>query len=198
MDNKPQEDELQRKRVSTAAVRNQASVVIRLVVVLLSFTVVLILMTQLAKHLWLNQTGGWQDSEFDAATSRFQAHIMLAHVEWIRLNKPNTVSLEVRGNKFLTVPMAANGWPGIQFRVPSTADECLALWVLLAEPGNMRRPLSVEHRSSMLHSEPSGARQSTEKNFCYFYYNGEARFRYQPSNGQIYHLKRAVAIEAER
>lgn len=156
----------------------------RLFVVIASLLIVGVLMRMLAQHVWLNNIGGWQDSEFDAAASRFQSHVMLAHVEWIRLGEPAQVSLNVRGDELVTVPMGSNGWPvitGTEQRSSAAAADllgaefCYGIWVILAEPGNLRRKLTAEY-------ETAGPRS-----FCYFYYDGVLRFRYQPSNGQIYH-----------
>lgn len=142
---------------------------------LASMVIVAVLMRNASVQMWSDDSGGWRDAEFDAAASRFQTHVMLAHVEWIRQSSPDHVVLEVRGDTYTTVPMGQNGWPIGQQGEESGDGLCRSVWELLAEPGDMRKSLRVEWSSE------------GNRNFCMFYYDDVLRFRYQPSNGQIYH-----------
>lgn len=150
----------------------------RLVIVLLSLVIIGLLVRILLQHLWLPQHGGWKDAEFNAAVYRFQSHVMLAHVEWIRLGEPGYISLASRDGSSLQVKMNAAGWPDVVRSSDDTLNPCEFVWLQLAEPGQLRQKLSAE----VIYSADQG--QVTE---CWFYYDSELRFRYRVANGQVYH-----------
>ncbi|RUO37601.1 hypothetical protein CWE13_06510 [Aliidiomarina shirensis] len=163
------------KAASAAASSSSSTLGIALIISLVSMVVVGVLMRGASVNMFSEDTAGWRDTEFDAAASRFQTHVMLAHVEWIRLSEPRQVALEVRGDTFTEIPMGENGWPIGRNGERTGNAMCQDIWELLAEPGDMRRAMNTawaQHRNQW---------------FCEFYYDGSLRFRYQPSNGQIYH-----------
>ncbi|RUO23465.1 hypothetical protein CWE08_02125 [Aliidiomarina iranensis] len=163
------------KTTSTAAASTSSTLGIALIISLASMVVVGVLMRGALMNMFSEDTAGWRETEFDAAASRFQTHVMLAHVEWIRLSEPSQVALEVRGDTFTQVPMGANGWPVGRNGEVSGNGMCQDIWELLAEPGTMRGSMRTEWA------------EQGNRAFCEFYYDGTLRFRYQPSNGQIYH-----------
>ncbi|MCH8492834.1 MAG: hypothetical protein LAT53_06345 [Idiomarina sp.] len=175
--------QLPRRNPEKLGNERKAALGTRLLVAIASIMIVGLLMRGGLQNMWLNNVGGWQDTEFDAAASRFQSYVMLAHVEWIRLGEPRQVSLEVSGDSFVEVPMGRSGWPvakpGQEITELSNAEQqnefCLQVWKTLGAAESLQKTLQAEYAVE-------GAR-----GFCYFYYDGVLRFRYQPSNGQIYH-----------
>lgn len=150
----------------------------RLVIVLLSLVIIGLLVRILLQHLWLSQHGGWKDAEFNAAVYRFQSHVMLAHVEWIRLGEPGYISLASRDGSSIQVQMNAAGWPAVAVSLDDSLNPCEFIWSQLAEPGQLRQQLSAKA------IQVDDQEQITE---CWFYYGSELRFRYHVGNGQVHH-----------
>ncbi|EGN74902.1 hypothetical protein A28LD_1919 [Idiomarina sp. A28L] len=171
----PKDPKLPIKMVSSSAASTSSNLGVALAISIASLIVVAVLMRSASLQMWSDHTGGWRDAEFDAAASRFQTHVMLAHVEWIRQSQPADVVLEVRGDTYTIVPMGKNGWPVGENGETTGNELCRSVWELLAEPGDMRKDLRTEWAVE------------GNRGFCKFYYDNILRFRYQPSNGQIYH-----------
>lgn len=149
----------------------------RLITLAVTVLVVAYLMRGLVRLGFLSDNGGWQDSEFDAAASRFQSHVVLARTEWLRTGRAAPeVTLTLADDRAITVPMNAHGWPAIQ---PESERGCLEIWQRLAEAGELRRRLTAE------------LLEDNGQVFCRFTYHGETRFDYAARSGQVRHHPRS-------
>ncbi|MCH8501223.1 MAG: hypothetical protein LAT77_04825 [Aliidiomarina sp.] len=150
----------------------------RLIILLLSLMIIGLLTRVFLQHLWLPERGGWKDAEFNAAVHRFQSHVMLAHVEWIRHGEPRYVQLESSDGTSLQIKMNAAGWPEVARVSDDPQNPCELVWLQLAELGQLRQQLSAE----VILAEDEGRVAE-----CWFYYGSELRFRYRVGNGQVQH-----------
>ena len=172
------EKKLPQRRLGQGSNEKKKSRGRRLMIILWSLIIIGILARELVDRAWLNQDGGWRDTEFTASVSRFQSNVMLAHVEWIRLSGPSQVALDNSAGQVISVPMNRQGWPDLSQLTAVSDNACEAIWQLLAEPGRLQEQLSAV----VVAAPNRGPIQE-----CDFYYGEHLRFRYNASNGQIYH-----------
>lgn len=174
----PREQKLPQRRLGQGSNEKKKTRGRRLIIILWSLIIIGVLARELVDRAWLNQDGGWRDTEFTASVSRFQSNVMLAHVEWIRLSGPIQVVLDNSAGESIAVPMNRQGWPDLGQLSAFGDNVCEVIWQLLAEPGRLQEQLSAVAMAS-----PNRA-QIQE---CWFYYGEHLRFRYNAINGQIYH-----------
>lgn len=146
-----------------------------LVTVLISMTLVGLFTRQASVEMNPDTVIGWREVEFDSAANRFQTRIMLARLEWIRLQGPASVRFEFDSGAPITIPMQGNGWPASPDGSVTGVSFCRGLWDMLASAESMRESVQVEWQ----------ARDS--QLYCRYSYGGVVRFDYYPQTGHIVH-----------
>ncbi|CUS47463.1 MAG: MSH system platform protein MshF [Idiomarinaceae bacterium HL-53] len=123
----------------------------------------------------------WKEAEFEQALHRFEEHLMLARVEWMRQGRPPEIELmyadwDSRGMPVepiagsVRVLMSRDGWP--EARADGQAG-CFEIWNLLARPEPLREELRVEYLEGDRLAE------------CHFYYANILEFVFYPENGRV-------------
>ncbi|RTE86387.1 MULTISPECIES: hypothetical protein [Gammaproteobacteria] len=125
----------------------------------------------------------WKAAEFEMATKRFEEHLMLARVEWMRTGRPAEVGLlyadwdrhgrpvePISGS--VRVLMSKDGWPLAR---ASRAEGCAELWYLLARTEPLEEELDIRYHYD-------GDR---ELDVCEFYFRDVLKFTFYPENGRV-------------
>ncbi|WP_194756220.1 hypothetical protein [Aliidiomarina indica] len=146
-----------------------------LVTVLISMTLVGLFTRQASVEMNPDTIVGWREVEFDSAANRFQTRIMLARLEWLRLQGPEQIRFEFESGAPITIPMQANGWPASPDGSTRGVSFCRGIWDMLASADSMRDPLRIEWHAT------------NNQLYCRYSYGGMVRFDYYPETGHIVH-----------
>lgn len=98
-----------------------------------SLIAVVVLITLLMRQaLYVLGDGGdnWRQVELETALKRFGDTAMLAHAEWFRQGRGDSVEIRIgEQNRRLRLTMSDSGWPlPTGFDGSMDAEQCLALW----------------------------------------------------------------------
>lgn len=120
-------------------------------------------------------------ASFKLVSSEFNKAVNLAHVEWLRMARPDKIKIYSDLDNqadFTELTMNKQGWPKIS---PQNSEGCSKLWTNL-----LKQPLDIIHQK---------IRVKYQKNMCIYQLTPSQMLTYKTQYGQVTYHNKGVAHE---